>query len=137
MHRLLAILAATFSLISTPPLVAQDAGPSIRDVISQQLGSISRDDWAGAFKYASPMIQRMFKTPENFGDMVRKGYPMVWRPSEREFGELEPRGERQVQIVFLRDQSGQPFIAEYEMIQVNGTWRINGVRIIKGEDIGV
>ena len=59
---------------------------AIRDVIVGQLDAFQRDDFAGAFEYASPTIKRIFRTPDRFGAMVRGGYPMVWKPSSVRFG---------------------------------------------------
>ncbi len=118
---------------------AAQAGPAeeIRAVIENQLEAFQRDDWEGAFAFASPMIRDMFRTPERFGGMVRGGYPMVWRPSRVEIGPLErtPRGP--VQLVYLEDAAGVLHVAAYEMIEIDGVWRINGVRIRRMEDAAV
>ena len=51
----------------------------IQTTIRSQLEALKNDDFATAFTFASPSIKYMFETPENFGRMVRGGYPMVWR----------------------------------------------------------
>lgn len=62
---------------------AQTAGDdAIRDTIQSQIDAFRRDDFDAAFEFASPSIRQMFRTPENFGAMVRNGYPMVWRPDD-------------------------------------------------------
>lgn len=129
-----AALAALVLSVAAPAAADEAA---IRGVIDRQLEAFARDDWDGAFAFASPGIRDVFRTPENFGRMVRGGYAMVWRPSAVEYGELEtgPRGP--VQIVYFTDAAGARWVAAYEMEQVDGAWRIDGVRIRKLPDAGV
>lgn len=118
------------------PLAAAEPEDGIRAVIADQIAAFRADDLARAFGHASPTIRGIFGTPENFGVMVRNGYPMVWRPAEVTMGTLERRGPRLVQNVLLRDGAGALFVAEYEMLEVDGAWRINGVRIRPYEGLG-
>jgi len=60
---------------------------------------------------------------------VREGYPMVWSPSEVTFLEAREIGGKLWQEVLLRDAEGRGWIAEYELVEVEGALRINGVRI--------
>lgn len=61
---------------------------AIRGVIGSQLDAFEADDVDRAFGFASNGIRGMFGTPERFGQMVREGYPMVWRPGEVRYLEL-------------------------------------------------
>ena len=65
---------------------------------------LRRIDVATAFAIASPSIQRMFGTPENFGNMVRGTYPMVWRPAEVTFLDQRQEGIVIWQRVRIVDQ---------------------------------
>ena len=76
-------------LILALGLPAQAQSDDIEAVIGAQLEAFAADDFAKAFTFASPMIKGMFGTPERFGQMVRGGYPMVWRPSRVEFGKVQ------------------------------------------------
>jgi hypothetical protein len=101
-------------------------------VIESQIAAFRRDDGAGAFAFASPTIKRMFGTPENFMDMVRGGYPQVYRPSSVGFGELMRAGDRLVQLVDIVGPDGLPVIAVYEMErQPDGSWQINGCSLMR------
>jgi hypothetical protein len=100
-----------------------------RDVISGQISAFGTEEIGRAFGFASPFIQEKFRTPETFGRMVREGYPMVWRPSEVTFLEAREIGGKLWQEVFLRDAAGRGWIAEYELVEIDGELRINGVRI--------
>ena len=59
-------------------------------MISEQIDALRADDFATAFTFASPGIQRMFGSPARFGAMVREGYPMVRRPRDVRFLEAVP-----------------------------------------------
>ncbi len=118
---------ALFSGLSAPQAVAQDA--DVRAVISAQIEAFEIDDFEQAFTYASPTIRQVFRTPENFGVMVQRGFPMVWRPADVRFLELQNRDGALWQDVMVRDVAGDVFILEYEMIKLEAGWKINGVRI--------
>jgi hypothetical protein len=128
------VLALLIALPTATP--AQTREPGIESVITGQIEAFRAEDLPRAFTFASPMIQQMFRDPQNFGVMVRNGYPMVWRPSEVTMGELRSENGRLVQSVILRDMAGKLFVAEYEMIELDGQWRINGVRIRQVPDAG-
>lgn len=109
------------------PMRADEAG-EIRAVISGQITAFEADDFAAAFDFASQGIRRQFATPEQFGAMVRSGYPMVWRPAELRFTGLSLRDGRRIQGVLITDGDGALHLLDYEMIQGPDGWRINGVR---------
>jgi len=113
---------------------AQDA--EIKGVISSQLEAFQVDDFERAFTFAAPNIKRMFRTSDNFGAMVQRGYPMVWRPSVVRFGPLDMSRGQLVQKVFLTDQRGAQFVALYTMAETDDGWKINGVEILRPSDIG-
>ncbi|MEL6508496.1 MAG: DUF4864 domain-containing protein [Pseudomonadota bacterium] len=116
---------------------AQDArDTAIQNTIQDQIEAFKADDFGAAFSYASPMIQGMFRTPENFGVMVQRGYPMVWRPNSVRYLELDEKGGRLFQKVMITDQNGGLHMLEYQMIQVNGAWQINGVQLLPQPDLG-
>ncbi|MEL7090835.1 MAG: DUF4864 domain-containing protein [Pseudomonadota bacterium] len=107
---------------------AQDA--DIESVISEQLNAFEQDDFDQAFTYAAPNIRQIFRTPENFGTMVRRGYPMVWRPGTVTFLELERRGVGFVQTVQIEDAEGVLHFLAYAMMETGEGWKIAGVSII-------
>lgn len=134
--RLLAIALLALTLVAAPGARAEAQEGAIQRVISEQIAAFRSDDFAAAFTHASPSIRRMFGTAERFGAMVRQGYPMVWRPDAVRFGALEERGGRLFQPVFLTDAGGTLHIADYEMIAVDGVWKINGVTLRRPEGLG-
>jgi hypothetical protein len=122
------ITAVVITLLLAVPATANE---KIESVISAQIDAFLADDVERAFTYASPTIRRMFGTPERFGEMVRNGYPMVWRPEEVEFLSVEQRARGLSQTVMIRDGAGALHILEYQMVQQEGRWLINGVRLRK------
>lgn len=103
-------------------------------IIDRQITAFLADDFAEAFTFATPNLRQYFRTPENFGLMVRQGYPMVWRPDTVTF--LDHREEQGAffQRVQIIDQAGDLHILEYRMVMAEGDWRIGGVRILDASD---
>ncbi len=130
-HLLAAILA--LSLLA-PAVQAQQS--AIPRVIQDQIAAFQADDFGAAFTHASPSIKRMFGSPERFGRMVRNGYPMVYRPQDVTMLEQRPSGPGVVQRVLIRDQSGQLHTLDYQMIDTESGWLINGVRIVDAPGVG-
>ncbi len=102
--------------------------------ISAQIQAFKADDFATAFTFASPNIQRLFGDPENFGIMVRRGYPMVWRPADVRFLELREIGGALWQKVMITDGNGRVHLLDYQMIQRENGWKINGVQLLGNSD---
>jgi hypothetical protein len=127
MRRTLAGLVLAIGLAA--PLQAQDA--DIEGVIQGQIDAFLADDFATAFGFASPAIRGIFRDPDRFGTMVREGYPMVWRPAEVTFLDLEERSGRVVQKVLIRDREGALHVLAYQMLQTETGWQINGVSILR------
>ena len=113
-----------------------DRSTGIVATIQSQIDAFQTDDFATAFTFASPSIQGKFGNPDNFGLMVRQGYPMVWRPVEVQFLELRDAGGRQFQNVMIRDQAGAFHLLEYQMIEADGGWQINGVQLLQPPELG-
>ncbi|WP_306115414.1 MULTISPECIES: DUF4864 domain-containing protein [unclassified Roseovarius] len=128
-HLVMILMAVLF--LGAPARADETA---IRSVISSQIEAFQADDFTTAFTYASPTIRQIFKTPENFGTMVRQGYPMVWRPAETNFLSVEVIDGLLWQNVMIRDQAGGLHILEYQMIELGGVWKINAVRLRKAPD---
>lgn len=130
MRQILLALAATI-LLAMPAKANEDA---IQSVISSQIAAFQADDFSKAFTFASPTIQQIFGSPEQFGTMVREGYPMVWRPSEVTFLSVETIDGLLWQTVMVRDQAGAVHLLDYQMVELEDGWKINAVRKRRGDD---
>ena len=130
-------LALFLAGFAASPLQAQETpGGAIEGVIRSQIDAFLADDFATAFSFASPSIQRIFGSPENFGAMVRDGYPMVWRPDAVRFGELREIGGRLWQRVIVTDAAGRVHALDYQMIETEDGWQINGVQLLQAPGVG-
>lgn len=108
---------------------AQAQQTAMEAVIAEQIEAFKVDDFDRAFTFASPTIQGMFGTSENFGMMVRQGYPMVWRPADVQFLQAETRDGALWQDVMIRDAQGRTHILGYQMIEGEDGWKINAVQL--------
>ncbi|WP_295315218.1 DUF4864 domain-containing protein [Roseobacter sp.] len=131
--------AALIGLITTVlmafPALSEPA--DIEAVIDRQLLALSADDFEEAFTFASPGLQQLFQSPENFQRMVVTGYPMVWRFSEVRFLELREEGGAFWQKVMITDQNGVVHLLDYRMLETADGWRINGVQILDSAQMNV
>lgn len=119
-------------LLVPNPVLPAEPEDGIRATINSQLDAFQRDDWAEAFNYASPVLQKIFGTPDRFRSMVLGGYRAVYRPQQVTFRELDTSGARPVQIVFFIGPDGLAYLAAYEMEQQDdGSWRISAVQLIR------
>jgi hypothetical protein len=136
-HGLVAVaicsLTILFSGLFAAPVRADDATVSaadsaaIHDVVANQLAAFQRDDGAKAFGYASPFIQQMFISPDNFMTMVRSGYQPVYRPKHVAFTDIDIQNGVPTQHVLLVGPDGAEVEALYSMEhEADGRWLING-----------
>ena len=126
------LIAVFFLSMST--LLFADERADIQSTISDQLRAFASDNFIEAFTHASPGIKDIFGTVENFSNMVKKGYPMVWRYNNFEFLSLEETPQGYSQIVRITDQNDKLFLLKYFMKNVAGIWKISGVSIIEASD---
>lgn len=130
MREIFAILLALGLYVS----VAQ-ADP-IEDVITEQLDAFNARDRDKAFSFASPLIKRLFGTPENFSGMVERSYPMVWDNDFVRFLDRKDEAGRVIQRLLISDENGIPYILEYKMLQADPDWQIDGVDILPAPQAG-
>lgn len=129
------LFAALLATVLALPAAAQEA--PIRATIESQIEAFQADDFARAFTFASPTIKQMFGTPENFGVMVKQGYPMVYRPAEVQMMELREVAGNLWQRVRITDQAGAGWYLDYMMVETPDGWQINAVQILPAPDVGV
>jgi hypothetical protein len=104
---------------------------AIRAVIERQLQAFLRDDGTAAFSYATPSIQGIFQTPDNFMSMVKNGYQPVYRPQAVTFRDIIDLHGAPAQRVLVVGPDGVPVIAVYPMQRMpDGTWLINGCYLL-------
>src|SRR5579871_5855956 len=110
---------------------------AIERVITTQIDAFRRDDGDAAFGFASPSIREMFGDTTRFMAMVRRGYPMVYRPRSFVFDGLADTDGRIVQRVEIVGPDGAPALALYTMErEPDGSWKIGGCQIAEPEHVG-
>ncbi len=117
-------------------LADEPRNPAIESVIQKQLDAFVADDVETAFSFASPGIQGLFGSPQNFGNMVKSGYPMVWRPGSVSFGALRTVSGALWQTVIVTDQAGAIHALDYQMDADGSGWEIDGVMFQRAPQVG-
>ena len=105
---------------------------AIEKLIRDQIDAFGRDDAERAFGYASPDIQRMFGTPDNFMRMVRDNYEPVYRAGSVQFIRLDSVDGQWVQTVQLVDEEGRVWRALFTVKrQANRMWKVSGCQLLE------
>ena len=111
--------------------VSEADAKSVRAVIQAQLDALAVDDAKAAFALAAPNLREMFGTPDDFIDMVRTSYPVVYRPVSVAFLKPERVDDALFQGVHLTDADGNLWLAMFRMVrQRDKSWRIAGCQVV-------
>jgi len=131
-------LAAGFAGRPAAAQVSDADQAAIRQVIEAQLQAFQHDDGPGAYGFATPTIQQKFINADTFMEMVKTGYPAVYRPKSVEFRDLKTDNGVLIQQVYVVGPDGKPWLALYEMQkQPDGSWKINGCYLTQPPDQNV
>lgn len=130
--RKIILAVAVWVAVAVP---AQAQSRDIEATIDAQIAAFLRGDLAAAFDHASPGIKGRFGTAENFGTMVREGYPMVWNPSAVRHLGLRDEGGRLWQRVAITDAEGRVHVLDYLMVAGDGGWKIDAVVPVRGPEV--
>ena len=110
----------------------------VRAIIQEQLGAFGRDDATTAYSFASPALKQRFPTEDIFMELVRQGYPPVYRQKSWAFGELMEEGGVLSQTVDIVDLQGTEWTAVYTLErQPDGTLKITGCYLMKKPGVSV
>ena len=111
-----------------------DAASEIQSVISDQLKAFNEDDTQRAYGHAADVIKQIFPSSQIFMEMVRTGYPPVYRAKSWTFNDPTPLENGYSQIVRLTDEQGRIWNALYTLERNGaGEWKITGCRLLKSE----
>ncbi|MBC7706355.1 MAG: DUF4864 domain-containing protein [Rhodoferax sp.] len=104
---------------------------AVQRVVQAQLDAFAADNADLAFSLAAPSIKQLFGNADNFLQMVRTGYPVVYRPASVSFLQPEPDAKEVVQPVHLTDGQGHAWLAVYRVQrQKDKSWRIAGCVVL-------
>ena len=79
-------------------------------------------------------LRKRFVSPDRFMSMIRRGYPVVYRPATVAF--LQPRwdADRLIQAVQMTDAQGNGWLATYRLErQGTGPWLIAACEVVPNE----
>ena len=125
------VLLLALTLSWTAPAFADDVATA-QGVIRAQEQAFSRDDAAAAYSHAAPEIRQLFPQADIFMQMVRQGYPPVYRHKSFEFGEARATGGHIAQRVHIVDDNGEAWEAMYTLeLQSDGSLKITGCSLLK------
>lgn len=131
------VLAALIGVVWMMPAQSDKTGDAnVEATITRQIDAFRAQDFAEAFGLASERIRKMFGTPERFGRMVERGYPMVLSPREVNFLDLNAAHGTLWQKVEMRDGAGIYHVLAYQMVRAQGAWRIGAVHYL-GKGVGI
>lgn len=123
------VLLACLLPVRAEQLTALDQ-KNIRTVVKGQMAAFAKDDANKAFSYAAPNVRQAVGSAAGFMTMVRRDYPMVYRPASSAFLQAESVSGEVLQRVQLTDASGNSWLAIYSLEQQKDkSWRITGCSV--------
>ena len=133
-RRAVQLFIVAFLGLAALPAVSAGLSPKdqkqIIDVVQGQLNAFAKDDAAKAFSYAAPNIKRLLGSAENFLEMVRSQYEVVYRPASTIFMQPVGEGREAMLKVQMTDEDGDDWIATYTLErQKDKAWRITGCAV--------
>ncbi len=133
-RRAIQLFIVAFLGLAALPAMSAGLSPKdqkqIIDVVQGQLNAFAKDDAAKAFSYAAPNIKRLLGSAENFLEMVRSQYEVVYRPASTIFMQPVGEGREAMLKVQMTDEDGDDWIATYTLErQKDKAWRITGCAV--------
>lgn len=119
---------------STRPILAADPSPEaqeIASVIRQQLDAFTFNDYEEAYRLSSKKIKDQF-SQEQYAERVHTDYPQITKSIRVSFGEVRfsPDPTRAIVQVEITGFSHKKVTAEYQMVQEEEGWKVDGITIL-------
>lgn len=137
----LKVLSVALSFVlAAPSAYSGEADQSAaRTVIQNQIEAFKGGRDAEAYSYAAPTIKGYFPDVSTFMDMVKRGYPQVYAPQSYDFGRVKEAADGTIaQELNVIGPDGKSWKALYSLKrQSDGSWKINAVQLIPGNDQAV
>ncbi|MES2402604.1 MAG: DUF4864 domain-containing protein [Pseudomonadota bacterium] len=107
---------------------------NVRTVVEGQLAAFAKDDAKKAFSFAAPNVREAVGDAPAFLAMVKRDYPVVYRPGSVAFLKVEGKGDDALQRVQMLDASGNSWLAVYSLQrQKDKSWRITGCVVVENK----
>ena len=131
--RLAAAVLLAAVLAAPIPARAEDDMSAAQAIIRSQVDAFKRDDAAGAYACASPLIHELFPQADLFMGMVQTGYPPVYRHKRFEFGPATTTPDGKItQRASIVDTDDVAWEALYTLErQDDGSLKISGCMLLK------
>jgi hypothetical protein len=128
--------AAIALLLSAAPAHADTLAAvdekNVRAVVQNQLAAFAKDDADKAFSFAAPNVRQAVGSAAGFMAMVRRDYPVVYRPASVAFLRPDGKDGQAIQRVHMTDAAGDAWMAVYSLErQKNKAWRITGCVVVE------
>lgn len=105
-----------------------------RAVVQAQLDAFAGEDAVKAFLLNSESVRERFGSPDRFMAMIRRRYPMVYRPASVAFQRPQWEDSDLMQSVQMTDSQGTGWLATFRLQpQAKGPWLIAGCRVEPSE----
>lgn len=132
----LALFLMVCALSIHSPLRAAEPGNRAvtQAIIEAQLAAFRQDEGAKAFSFASPDIQRVFESPENFMQMVKSNYRVVYRNAQVKFLSFQGDESFAQHVVQMVDENNALWSVLYTLEKMkDGSWRISSCQTSKAQ----
>ncbi|MES2412211.1 MAG: DUF4864 domain-containing protein [Pseudomonadota bacterium] len=107
---------------------------NIRAVVEGQLAAFAKDDAKKAWSFAAPNVREAVGSAPDFLTMVKRDYPVVYRPASVAFLNTEGKDGDAMQRVQMMDTSGNSWLAVYSLErQKDKSWRITGCVVVENK----
>lgn len=104
---------------------------NVRAVVQGQLSALARDDARKAFSFAAPNVRAAVGSAAGFLALVRRSYPVIYRPASVSFLKPESHHGLVIQRVQMLDHQGNAWLAAYSLErQQDKAWRITGCQVV-------
>lgn len=107
---------------------------NVRAVVEGQLAAFAKDDAKKAFSFAAPNVREAVGDASAFLAMVKRDYPVVYRPGSVAFLQVEGKDGEALQRVQMLDAAGNSWLALYSLQrQKDKSWRITGCVVVENK----
>ncbi len=132
-----AVLLALIAMGYANQAYERDA-QEIRNVIQSQLHAVSRDDAEMAFSFTSTSTRSELGSPDDFMDLIRHDFPMMYRHRQVVFEEPDIDVSHATQIVQFIDEKDSVWVGIYKMVrEKNGSWKVAGCQLIQTASVSI
>lgn len=115
----------------------QDA-QKIQEVILAQLNAVAHDDAEQAFSLTSSTSQNSLGNPDNFMQLLRYEFPMIYRHRQVTFDDYDISVNHATQVVHFTDEKNAVWIAVYQMYrEKDGKWKVAGCRMLETASVSI